>query len=165
MKILTHNVAEPNSTEMMRESSLEAIGYICQDIADPDVLQSESNDILTAIVHGMKKEEPSNSVRLAANRALLNSLEFTRANFEIETERHFIMQVVCEATQSSNTAVRVSALQCLVKIMSLYYQYMECYMGPALFAVSLFIPVDLSPPVFVIVFWVHVPDHNGSHEE
>lgn len=31
--------------------------------------------------------------------------------------------------------VRVAALQNLVKIMSLYYQYMEAYMGPALFAV------------------------------
>lgn len=51
-------------------------------------------------------------------------------------ERHFIMQVVCEATQSPDTQVRVAALQCLVKIMSLYYQYMEHYMGPALFAVS-----------------------------
>ena len=46
------------------------------------------------------------------------------------------MQVVCEATQSLDSQVRVAALQCLVKIMSLYYQYMEHYMAPALFAVS-----------------------------
>ena len=46
------------------------------------------------------------------------------------------MQVVCEATQSVDTRVRVAALQCLVKIMSLYYTHMEHYMGPALFAVS-----------------------------
>ena len=32
--------------------------------------------------------------------------------------------------------VRVAAMQCLVKIMSLFYQYMKHYMGPALFAVS-----------------------------
>ncbi|XP_077866996.1 importin subunit beta-1-like [Saccoglossus kowalevskii] len=51
-------------------------------------------------------------------------------------ERHFIMQVVCEATQCPDTQVRVAALQCLVKIMSLYYQYMETYMGPALFAIT-----------------------------
>lgn len=56
--------------------------------------------------------------------------------FFFQSERHFIMQVVCEATQSPDTKVRVAALQCLVKIMSLYYQYMEHYMGPALFAVS-----------------------------
>ncbi|TUC69506.1 Importin subunit beta-1 [Bagarius yarrelli] len=82
---LVANVTDPNSTEHMKESTLEAIGYICQDI----------------------------------------------------TERHFIMQVVCEATQCPDTRVRVAALQNLVKIMSLYYQYMETYMGPALFAITI----------------------------
>lgn len=46
------------------------------------------------------------------------------------------MQVVCEATQTSDTQIRVTALQCLVKIMSLYYQLMEAYMLRALFPVS-----------------------------
>ena len=54
-----------------------------QDI-DHRCLEDKANDILTAIVHGMKKEEPSNHVRLAATNALFNSLEFTRANFERE---------------------------------------------------------------------------------
>jgi importin subunit beta-1 len=85
----------------------------------------------------MRQTEMSNHVRLAATTALLNSLEFTRANFDKEGERNFIMEVVCEATQSTDTQVRVAALQCLVKIMSLYYQYMETYMGQALFPVSL----------------------------
>jgi len=136
IQILTENVTNPASTEMMKESSLEAIGYICQDI-EPEILEAQSNVILTAIVNGMKKDEPSDHVKQAATNALLNSLEFTRANFEKESERHFIMQVVCEATQSANVQVRVSALQCLVKIMSLYYQFMEYYMGPALFAITM----------------------------
>ncbi|KAG8178707.1 hypothetical protein JTE90_011632 [Oedothorax gibbosus] len=134
--LLTQNVTNATSTEMTKEATLEAIGYICQDI-DPEVLVSQSNDILTAIVHGIRKDEPSDHVKLAATTALLNSLEFTKANFEKESERHFIMQVVCEATQSTDTKVRVAALQCLVKIMSLYYQYMEAYMGPALFAITM----------------------------
>ena len=46
------------------------------------MLATQSNEILTAIVHGMKREEPSNHVRLAATTALLNSLEFTKANFD-----------------------------------------------------------------------------------
>ncbi|KAF8793909.1 Importin subunit beta-1 like protein [Argiope bruennichi] len=136
IQMLTQNVTNANSTEMTKEATLEAIGYICQDI-EPEVLVTQSNDILTAIVHGIRKDEPSDHVKLAATNALLNSLEFTKANFEKESERHFIMQVVCEATQSSDTKVRVAALQCLVKIMSLYYQYMEAYMGPALFAITM----------------------------
>ena len=56
----------------------------------------------------------------------------------LQTERDYLMKVVCEATQSSDKQVRVVALQNLVKIMSLYYQYMSNYMGTALFAVSIF---------------------------
>ena len=121
---------------MMKEATLQAIGYICQDV-DPLFMQESANEILTAIVHGMRRDETSNQVKLASTNALLNSLEFTRANFERDAERHFIMQVVCEATQSEDIQVKVAALQCLVKIMSLYYQYMEAYMGQALFAITL----------------------------
>lgn len=46
------------------------------------------------------------------------------------------MQIICEATQSENSQIKVSALQNLVKIMNLYYEFMEAYMGQALFAVS-----------------------------
>lgn len=45
------------------------------------------------------------------------------------------MQIICEATQSDNNLIKVSALQNLVKIMNLYYEFMEAYMGQALFAV------------------------------
>ncbi len=83
--LLTQNVTNPNSTERVKESTLTAIGYICEDI-DPDHLVSQSNNILTAI-------------------ALHNSLEFTKANFDKDSERHFIMQVVCEATQCEEIKV------------------------------------------------------------
>ncbi|XP_054282000.1 importin subunit beta-1-like isoform X2 [Macrosteles quadrilineatus] len=136
ISLLVNNVISGGSTEMMKEATLEAIGYICQDI-EQDVLISQSNQILTAIIHGMRSLEPSNHVRLAATTALFNSLEFTRANFDKESERNYIMEVVCEATQSPDTQIKVAALQCLVKIMSLYYHYMEPYMGPALFPITL----------------------------
>lgn len=63
--------------------------------------------------------------------------------FAFQNERHYLMGVVCETTQCSDTQIRVAALQCLVKIMSLYYQYMEPYMAQALFPVS-------SPFLFLI---------------
>lgn len=46
------------------------------------------------------------------------------------------MQVVCEATQNPDTSVQVGAFECLVKIMSLYYEKMDFYMERALFGVS-----------------------------
>lgn len=45
------------------------------------------------------------------------------------------MQVVCEATQSQSEDVQVGAYQCLVRIMSLYYEKMTFYMERALFGV------------------------------
>ncbi|XP_077300767.1 importin subunit beta Fs(2)Ket isoform X2 [Arctopsyche grandis] len=133
---LVDNVVNLNSTELKKEASLEAIGYICQDI-NSDVLIEQCNQILTAIIHGMRSSEPSTHVRLAATVALNNSLEFTKANFDKENERNFIMEVVCEATQSLDRRISVSALQCLVKILSLYYQFMEPYMPGALFPITL----------------------------
>ncbi|XP_071449486.1 importin subunit beta-1 [Hetaerina americana] len=157
--VLVNNVVGTSSTEMMKEATLEAIGYICQEIQH-DVLVAQSNQILTAIIHGMRRTEPSNHVRLAATNALLNSLEFTRANFDKEPERNFIMEVVCEATQSADTLVRVAALQCLVKIMSLYYQYMESYMAQALFPITLeAMKSDIDEVALQgIEFWSNVSD-------
>jgi len=134
-RLMVNVTEDQNATEMLKESSLEAIGYICQDI-NPDILESQSNNILTAIVNGMRKEEPSDHVKLAASNALLNSLEFTRNNFSKESERNYIMQIICEATQSTNDQIKISALQNLVKIMNLYYEFMEAYMGQALFAIT-----------------------------
>ncbi|XP_038048921.1 importin subunit beta-1-like [Patiria miniata] len=156
---LLSNVTSLGSTEALREATLEAIGYICQDI-EPEHLQSQCNEMLTAIVQGMRVEEESFRVKLAATTALLNSLEFTKANFEKEAERHYIMQVVCEATQCKDMQVEVAALQCLVKIMSLYYQYMEAYMGPALFAITVEAMKSQNDEVALqgIEFWSNVCD-------
>ncbi|XP_075212315.1 importin subunit beta Fs(2)Ket isoform X2 [Lycorma delicatula] len=157
--VLVSNVIGGSSTEMMKEATLETIGYICQDI-EQEVLVAQSNQILTAIIHGMRQSESSNHVRLAATTALLNSLEFTRANFEKDSERNYIMEVVCEATQSTDTQVRVAALQCLVRIMTLYYQYMEPYMGQALFPITLeAMKSDIDEVALQgIEFWSNVSD-------
>jgi importin subunit beta-1 len=67
---------------------------------------------------------------------LINSLDFIKENFERDGERNFIMQVVCEATQSESSEVQVAAFQCLVRIMQTYYDKMRLYMEKALFGVS-----------------------------
>lgn len=69
------------------------------------------------------------------------------------------MQVVCEATQSSSLKIQVAALQNLVKILTLYYDYMEYYMGPALFAVRKC--SNIWREIFLDDFF---SDHNGCNE-
>jgi importin subunit beta-1 len=101
----------------------------------PEVLTAQSNQILTAVIQGARKEESSTAVQLVALRALLNSLEFVRDNFEREGERNYIMQVVCEATQSTDVEVQAAAFEVLVRTMGLYYEKMSFYMERALFGV------------------------------
>jgi importin subunit beta-1 len=54
-------------------------------------------------------------------------------------ERNYIMQVICEATQNPSIPVQVGAFECLVRIMSLYYDKMALYMEQALFGVCFFV--------------------------
>lgn len=119
----------------LRRATLQAIGFICE-TSQSTALENQSNEILTAVIQGARKEESSPEVQLAALQALFNSLEFVRANFEREGERNYIMQVVCEATQSTNFDIKVAAYECLVRIMQLYYDKMRFYMEQALFGLT-----------------------------
>ena len=92
----------------LRVATLQAIGFICESIVrrslfqlflcdykfnlspqKPDVLQARSNEILTAVIHGARKEEASSEVQLAAVHALYSSLEFVNDNFEREVRHPF----------------------------------------------------------------------------
>lgn len=119
----------------LKVSTLQTIGFLCEGIK-PEVLAAQSNEILTAVVQGARSDETNKDVKLAALRALYNSLEFVRDNMENEGERNYLMQVVCEATQYKNTEVQVAAFECLVRIMGLYYDKMGFYMERALFGLT-----------------------------
>lgn len=92
------------------------------------MLAVKSNQVLTAVVQGMRKEEANDDLRRAATIALNNALEFVKTNFENEQERNYIMQTVCEACVSPNMPVRIAAYECVVKIASLYYAKLAPYM-------------------------------------
>ncbi|KAF5353387.1 hypothetical protein D9756_007847 [Leucocoprinus leucothites] len=134
IEILLNCVNNQQNTNL-RIATLQTIGFICE-VIKPEILSLRSNEILTAVIHGARKEEPSQEVQLAAIHALYNSLEFVRENFEREGERNYIMQVVCEATQNPAVSVQVGAFECLVRIMGLYYDKMALYMEQALFGLT-----------------------------
>jgi importin subunit beta-1 len=100
------NVQPPNPG--LRTSTMEALGYVCEELGnmDEDYLeQAEVNSILTAVAQGMRKEEGSVDVRHAATVALTNALEFASTNFGNDNERNYIMQIVCEATIAGELAL------------------------------------------------------------
>ncbi|XP_066915585.1 importin subunit beta-1-like [Clytia hemisphaerica] len=127
MQQLCEVASAPGSSETLKEASLEAIGYICQDL-DHQFLTQHSAAILRTIMTGLAKEQPNNNIKFAAANAFLNSLEFIRGNFEKQDDRNFMMTVLCNATVCPEKRIKVASLQCCVKIMSLYYEYMGPYM-------------------------------------
>jgi importin subunit beta-1 len=128
---------KPEKPEHVKRASLLTIGYICES-ADPNdpTIVSQSNGILIAIVQGAQSSETSKVVRLTALNALVDSLEFIKLNFEREGERHYIMQVVCEATQADDNELKAAAFGALARIMALYYAHMSVYMEKALYGLT-----------------------------
>ncbi|KAI6096376.1 armadillo-type protein [Pisolithus sp. B1] len=70
----------------LRIVTLQTIGYICESIK-PEILSLRSNEILTAVICGVRHPEPS-GVQLAAVHSLYNSLEFVHENFEWRVQSH-----------------------------------------------------------------------------
>jgi importin subunit beta-1 len=123
----------------LKQASLTTIGFICdtEDATLREALIGHSNSILTAVVQGARKEETNLDVRYSAIVALSDCLEFVRTNFENEGERNYIMQVVCEATQSGDNRIEAGAFGCLNRIMALYYDKMKFYMEKALYGLTI----------------------------
>lgn len=124
---LLFNVTKGQSVAA-KQASLECLGFICEDI-DPKVLKGKSNEILIAIVNGMRKESGNFDVILAACKALNNCLEFITSNMKVKQERDYIMRVVCAAAQMPNERIRSEALSVLSGIAALYYEHLDAYMS------------------------------------
>ncbi|EAS32090.3 importin beta-1 subunit [Coccidioides immitis RS] len=167
MNNLVQNVS--GGSDRLKQSSLVTIGFICES-EDPDLresLNSHSNAILTAVVQGARKEEPNNDVRNAAITALSDAIEFVRSNFENEGERNYIMQVICEATQSNDVRIQSGAFGCLNRIMSSYYDKMRFYMEKALFGLTVLGMKSEEEDVakLAIEFWCTVCEEEAAIED
>lgn len=165
---LLSNMGASPSTRELRQSTLETLGYTCEELGnleDDYLSQQEVNAILTAVVQvrrgaggrwcrllhccclvcavgdsgnwriggggkgatlrlsgtaptrapttataccappqGMRKEEPEAEVRHAATVALQNALTFAHNNFSNDSERNYIMQIICEGTLAGGWA-------------------------------------------------------------
>ncbi|EGG14643.1 karyopherin beta 1 isoform 4 [Cavenderia fasciculata] len=123
---LIENLTNQTSSEFTKQSSLQTIGYICEEI-NPDIMQGFSDQILTVIIHGMR--DASNLVKHSATDALYNALEFVRHNFEKKEERDYIMKTIFETCGSTEPTIKRLAFENLVKIVPLYYGYIFEYMG------------------------------------
>ncbi|KAL0743229.1 hypothetical protein Bca4012_084742 [Brassica carinata] len=121
---LLRNMRQQGIPAQVKQSTLETLCYVCQEISDPPLVNNEVNNVMRAVLLGTLPCEPS-GVRLAATKALLNVLGFAQANFRVEMESNLIMRVVYRAAMSQEVEIREVAFQCLVSIASKYYEVLE----------------------------------------
>jgi importin subunit beta-1 len=127
---LLENIQSPQSTDAIRISSLECLGYTCERVAvldGPEINEQTTDSMLNAVVDGIQASRPD-KVRLAATTALKNSLIFAHKNMERKPERDAIMTAICEATRCQDVFVRVAAYECIVQIAVSYYDKLQDYM-------------------------------------
>lgn len=128
MKIMEAN----DQQDGLKVSTLECIGFTCERLGSmdsdiPEIPPSDTDKMLTAIVGGIRDTRPD-TIRLAALKALRNSLFFTRKNMEDQNERNILMQTICQATQSTDVDVRAASYECFVQIAFQYYDKLKDYM-------------------------------------
>lgn len=148
-ELLGYSTGE-GSADHLRQAALETLGFICEDagagVVDSRVLSAHSNQILTALVHGMQygqvkvavegetaeeaqaKVISAAAVRLTATKSLNDALEFANAQFEVPNERTAIVETVYKAAKSADLAVNEAALMGLCKIGEHYYDKLPDFM-------------------------------------
>lgn len=89
---LIQRVVGQGATEQQIAASLEALGYICEEV-DSDSLMQKASLILNAVVTHMYNKEGNRYIRLVATKAFCHALEFCSANFAVDAERNQLMLV------------------------------------------------------------------------
>jgi importin subunit beta-1 len=102
---LQGNVAAASASGV-KQASLEALGYVCEDLDHTALPQSQVNVVLTAVVAGMGRAEEA-ATRVVATKALDNALIFAAENFKSDVERNYVMQMVCEGAVAPEPEVRL----------------------------------------------------------
>lgn len=127
-------LCKTTTAESIKIACLDCLGYAAERIADletilnaPPLAVDTVDKMLTTIVDGAQSNK-SDPMRLAALTALRNSLVFVRKNMELKNERDFIMNAICEATQSSQARTRSIAFECMENIADFYYDKIQDYM-------------------------------------
>ena len=134
------------------------MGYLCESVEPSEIPTALSNQILSAIINGLRSDLP-NEIRLAAVTALNNSLDFTASNFSVDVERDAILKTVCETTQCADVAVREKAFECFAKIADLYYDKLGSYITTIFQLTTTAIKSDAQAVgLQAIEFWVTLCD-------
>lgn len=117
-----------NSTHVdidVKMISLTTLGYICEELPDDIITKHTSDQILTAICANINDVSAKDDLKLIAIQALRNSIPFTKENFRNDSERVYLINLLCDSCSNRNLHIRVAILQVICDVAAIYYDYIE----------------------------------------
>ncbi len=105
-------------------SSIITIGYLSQELT-PDQLSSTDVDMLLSGLINNMTVEADLEIAKHATIAFLNFLHFAHKNMSVDSEREVILNTIIKLQEHPILEVRVYAMQCLVEVSRLYYDYLN----------------------------------------
>lgn len=105
-------------------ASLDALGYICDELPEKVLTDSQVDTILSALIANIKPTIESNDVKNSALQALISCIKFCEKNFKVEAEKLILVQNIILSCVSPNSDIRLKAMQCLLEIVRCYYDYL-----------------------------------------
>eukprot|EP00466_Bigelowiella_natans_P016435 jgi/Bigna1/47819/estExt_Genewise1.C_190028 len=131
MKQLVQVSSDSKSNDSLKEACLTTMGYVSEEVCEeyPEKLQGSSSEILNTIRLALGNPQHSMNIKVAATKALKNSLRMARKNFGVPHERALIMEKMIFASAiSKDNRVRFAAFECLVEVAKSYYEHIGNYM-------------------------------------
>lgn len=126
IEILVTNATNENLA--FKEASLTTLGYICDGLDPAHLSTSEVDTILTAIAVSMTATETNLDIKIIAFKSFKNSIKFAKKNFEVQSEREYILRLIFAGCIDQHESIRFESYKLLIDCISHYYDYIELHL-------------------------------------
>jgi len=120
-----------NNDPAIKKSAILALGKLCDQFKIKKITLNKEivNNILFGIYYGMQENE-TDDIKLIAVKALTDSLIFVKELFDNQQVRQEVVRLLLNSMASNNRAVKISAFQCLIEFVKIYYDYLKEFYAP-----------------------------------
>lgn len=122
-------ITSNNDDPLIRKASLEAIGFICEELNTTHFSQDVKNQIVLALTSNISADPAKDKIDLTllSLKSFFHALPYAHQNFQIQNERDFIMSKLFEGFNVQDEDCQITAMQILVEIGKAEYDHVHNY--------------------------------------
>lgn len=116
-----------STEEMIKQSSLKTLGYICEELESGVLNEESTSQIISALLEAVANNTDNHEIMKISIEAVLHSLAFAESIFT-QGKGGIIIERVVGCAMSNFIEVRTTTMMCLAEIVRLYYDHIDEYM-------------------------------------